>query len=84
MNIETYAIFIDGDNINHLYYDQIYNIFQQRGKVILQKIYGDFTEDNIKQWKNNCLNFGIEPIIAWKLNGKNSTDIKMTTDVMLI
>lgn len=84
ISLDTYAIFIDGDNINHLYYEEIYKIFEQRGKIILQKIYGDFTEDNIKPWKQNCLDFGIEPIIAWKLNGKNSSDLKMTTDMMSI
>lgn len=81
---DTYAIFIDGDNINHLYYENIYKIFKQRGKIILQKIYGDFTEEHIKLWKNNCLNFGIEPVISWQLNGKNSSDLKMTTDMMSI
>jgi uncharacterized LabA/DUF88 family protein len=84
IHLDTYAIFIDGDNINHLYYKEIYNIFKQRGNIILQKIYGDFTEDNIKPWKKNCLDYGIEPIIAWNLGNKNSSDIKMTTDMMSI
>ena len=30
------------------------------------------------------MEFGVEPIVSWRLNNKNSTDIKMTVDMMYI
>lgn len=79
---DIYGIFIDGDNINSEYYKIINNYILTRGCIIMKKVYGDFTEENMKSWKKVCLEFGIEPIITWRIKKKNSSDIKMTSDLM--
>jgi uncharacterized protein (TIGR00288 family) len=82
--LDTYAIFIDGDNITPTHYSVINDLIRKRGRIILKKVYADFSEENTKAWKKICLDFGIEAVIAWREHGKNSTDIKMTIDMMNI
>lgn len=80
--MDSYAIFIDGDNISPKHFPLINDLIRKRGKIVLKKVYADFSEENTKGWKKACLDFGIEAIIAWRDKGKNSTDIKMTIDLM--
>jgi len=80
--VETYGVFIDGDNMNPSYFQKIHNYLLIRGHIILKKVYGDFMEDNMRAWKPVCLEYGIEPIMAWRVKSKNSSDVKMATDVM--
>ena len=81
---DTYAIFIDGDNIPSNQYSIINDLIRKRGRIILKKVYADFSEENTKLWKRTCLDFGIEAVIAWRENTKNSTDIKMMIDIVNI
>ena len=81
---ETFGIFIDGDNISPKYFSIINELIKKRGKIIIKKVYGDFTEDNMKNWKKISINFGIEPIMVWREKNKNSSDIKMVSDIMEI
>jgi len=78
----SYGIFIDGDNIPANYYEIINNFILTRGWVIMKRVYGDFTEENMKPWKQVCLEFGIEPVTTWRIKSKNSSDIKMTSDIL--
>lgn len=82
--MESYGIFIDGDNINPKYYSYIDELIRDRGKIIMKKVYGDFSEENIKIWKKTCLEYGIEPIQAWREKHKNSSDMKMIIDITAI
>lgn len=81
---DTFGIFIDGDNISPKYFSIINELIKKRGKIIIKKVYGDFTEDTMKNWKKVCTTFGLEPIMVWREKGKNSTDIKMVSDIMEI
>lgn len=80
--MENYGIFIDGDNINAKYYPFINNLIRERGKIIFKKVYGDFSEENMKHWKKTCQDYGIEPVQAWREKNKNSSDMKMVTEIM--
>jgi len=80
--MENFGIFIDGDNINAKYYPFINNLIRDRGKIIFKKVYGDFSEENMKNWKKACQDFGIEAVQAWREKNKNSSDMKMMTEIM--
>jgi uncharacterized LabA/DUF88 family protein len=80
--VDNYGIFIDGDNINSKYFQILHDLIKKRGKIIMKRVYGDFTEANLLHWKKVCLEFGIEGVIAWRQKNKNSSDIKMVTDLM--
>lgn len=80
--MDNYGIFIDGDNINSKYYPFINNLIRERGKIICKKVYGDFSEEQLKTWKKTCQDYGIEAVQAWREKNKNSSDMKMITDIM--
>jgi uncharacterized LabA/DUF88 family protein len=80
--LDSYGIFIDGDNIHPKYYPFINNLIRERGRIIFKKVYGDFSEEPIKQWKKTCQDYGIEPVQAWRERNKNSSDMKMITEIM--
>lgn len=81
---ELYGIFIDGDNMNPKYYPYIDDMIRKRGRILMKHVYCDFTEDNNKAWKKTCLEYGLDGIIAWRTQSKNSSDMKMVTDLMEI
>jgi len=81
-SFSNYGIFIDGDNINAKYYTFINDLIRDRGRIIVKKVYGDFSEENMKAWKKTCQDYGIEPVQAWREKQKNSSDMKMMTEIM--
>jgi hypothetical protein len=77
---ETVALYIDADNISHTYLPQILsNIINSH--VIIKKIYGDWSKQNMFQWLDKANDNGITAIQCGRLN-KNSSDIKMSVDIM--
>ena len=43
MSIANIAIFIDGDNISAQHYESIVNDLKQEGRILLQRVYADFS-----------------------------------------
>lgn len=79
------ALFIDGDNASHKQFENNYkNNIIPKGNVIIKKVYFDFHSKTKSSdiWDNSCTKFGIEPILVPNLKGKNSSDIRMITDIM--
>ena len=79
---ETIGVFIDGDNVSFEHLDRIMTEIKEYGRIILCKVYADWSENNCIGWRLSAKNNGIESIQADRINGKNSTDIKMTVDIM--
>ena len=80
MSNNRFALFIDGDNIAPKNINTILNILKKRGRILIKRVYGDFSKDNMKQWCSTSLEHSIEPIQVWRLNGKNSSDLRITAD----
>jgi hypothetical protein len=80
MMSETVALYIDADNISHTYIHQILSTIAN-SNVIIKKIYGDWSKQNMLQWLNKSNDNGITAIQCGRLN-KNSSDIKMSVDIM--
>ena len=80
MSNNRLALFIDGDNIAPKNINTILNILKKRGRILIKRVYGDFSQNNMKQWCSTSLEHSIEPIQVWRMNGKNSSDLKITAD----
>ena len=77
------ALFIDGDNISHKYCETIINIVKKKyGKIIVARVYGDFSKDELKYWETPSVIYNIEPVLVWRLGGKNSSDLRLTADAI--
>ena len=78
--LRNFAIFIDGDNTAPQHVGIVMNIVKQRGKILIKKVYGDFSQDNMKSWYKHSLEHSLEPIQVWRIKGKQSSDLKITAD----
>jgi uncharacterized LabA/DUF88 family protein len=76
------AVFIDGDNVS--YRDIVYVIdeIKNYGRIICSYVYSDWSQDNMKNMRTTANNSGIIPIQCDRISGKNSSDLKMTIDIM--
>ena len=79
---ESIAVYIDGDNSSYKNIEIILNEIKSYGRIIILKVYGDWSEVNMKNWLTTASTYGIIPIQCERINGKNSTDIKMCVDLM--
>ena len=84
MDDGSYGIFVDGDNMNASLFHIVNDFILNRGTIVMKRVYGDFTQENMKAWKGVCIDYGVEPIMSWRIKSKNSSDIKMISDVMTI
>lgn len=78
----TIAVFIDGDNTSHRDISIILNEIKTYGRIIILRIYGDWSMDNMKNWLVKAKQYGIITIQCERINGKNSSDIKLCVDIM--
>ena len=79
---ETIAVYIDGDNLSHINCKDIIDEIKTYGRIILARVYGDWSETNMKNWLISASSCGIVPIQCDRISGKNSSDIKLCVDIM--
>lgn len=79
----TIALLIDADNISQRYLELLLEELNKLGNVTYKRIYGDFTSENKKGWKDLLLKYGVSPIQQYSYtSGKNSSDSTMIIDAM--
>ena len=84
------ALFIDCENISYKLCDEIMKRLNEIGEVCIRKAYGDWRKEALHSWVGLLLQYSIEPIQILTGNrqddgdrrGKNSSDIKLTIDVV--
>lgn len=77
------AILIDADNVSAQYIKYILNETSNHGTPTVKRIYGDFTDQRLKSWKDKLLNYSVTPIQQFQnTTGKNSTDASLIIDAM--
>jgi uncharacterized LabA/DUF88 family protein len=77
------AVFIDGDNISHDFIPFIMNKLNKKGRVILKRVYGDFSKDNLKPWINVAKTHNLALKQVDRLSRrKNNTDIGLIIDAI--
>lgn len=77
------AILIDADNISGDHADGVLEEAGKQGRVIIKRIYGDWTSTQGKKWKSVLADLAIVPIQQFQnTTGKNATDSALIIDAM--
>jgi uncharacterized LabA/DUF88 family protein len=77
------AVLIDADNTQSSIIDGLLNEVVKYGVASVKRIYGDWTNTNLRSWKEKLLEYAIQPIQQFSYTtGKNATDSAMIIDAM--
>lgn len=77
------AVLIDADNAQPSIVGGLMIEIANYGTASVKRIYGDWTEPNLKGWKEVLLMYSIQPIQQFAYTkGKNATDSAMVIDAM--
>lgn len=79
---QNIAIFIDGDNVSGSHYQKILDEMRRNGRVLVQRLYADFSKPSSSQWREIIVNYGIEAIQTFRIAKKESTDNTLIVDCM--
>ncbi len=77
------AMLIDGDNAQSSLLDEMLAEASKYGVVTIRRVYGDWTEPEMKGWKTVLHTHAFQPIQQFRYTvGKNATDSAMIIDAM--
>src|SRR5215510_42934 len=77
------AVLIDADNTQPTIIEGLLNEVAKYGIASVKRIYGDWTSNNLRSWKDKLLEYAIQPIQQFSYTaGKNATDSAMIMDAM--
>lgn len=77
------ALLIDADNARPDLVAELMVETQRYGDVTIRRAYGDWTEPNMRSWRQAMLDHAIQPVQQWRYTiGKNATDSAMIIDAM--
>ncbi|BFU61044.1 MULTISPECIES: NYN domain-containing protein [Rodentibacter] len=81
--MEKVAVLIDADNADSSLISEILNEAGRFGRVTVKRIYGDWTSERNKKWKEVLNSHAITPIQKFAYTkGKNSTDTSLIINAM--
>lgn len=79
----TIALLIDAENISYKYIPTLLEQLKSFGNITIRRVYGDFTSQILKPWKEICNEFSIKPIQGNVIStGKNNSDSVLIIDAM--
>lgn len=83
MNLEerNVGIFIDAENVSYTDLPYILMECKKFGRIIVNRIYADWSTPIAEKWKQYLINYALEPVHCVRLPKKNSVDIKMIDDI---
>ena len=81
---DNIAVYIDGDNASYKDFSYVYEEIKKYGRIIIGRIYGDWTKTEMKGWKNISINYAFESVNCFSLSKKNSTDIYLICDILQV
>lgn len=82
-NDRRFAVLIDADNVSPKYIKYILDEVSDMGIATYKRIYGDWTDNEKRSWKNVLLDWSVNPIQQYAYTtGKNATDSAMIIDAM--
>ncbi len=83
MEVKTYCLLIDADNVSHKYVKGIMDEILRFGACPVRRLFGDVTDSNKKAWKDICLTHSITPIQQYNYTvNKNATDSSLIIHAM--
>ena len=78
-----FALLIDAENVSGKYIKRILDELSNEGVITYKRIYGDWTDNEKRSWKNVLLDWSVNPIQQYSYTtGKNATDSAMIIDAM--
>lgn len=78
MEEKKVAVFIDAENVSYKAADKIFSEAKSYGDVIIKKIYGDWSKNNLVPWKDVIEKYSIVAEQQFTFaKGKNSCDIAL-------
>ena len=77
------AVLIDSENVSAKFVEVVMKESVRFGTLTIKRIYGDWTDTHMNEWKKVLPNYAIAPIQQFKNTvGKNSTDSALIIDAM--
>ncbi len=77
------ALMIDGDNAQAALLPQMLAEVSKYGTMTIRRVYGDWSEPNMKSWKDVLHIYALQPQQQFSYTkGKNATDIALIIDAM--
>jgi uncharacterized LabA/DUF88 family protein len=77
------ALLIDGDNAQASLLPQMLAEVTKYGTLTIRRVYGDWTEPNMKSWKLTLHTHALQPVQQFRYTvGKNATDSALIIDAM--
>ncbi|MCC6612021.1 MAG: NYN domain-containing protein [Anaerolineae bacterium] len=77
------ALMIDGDNAQASLLPKMLAEVSKYGTMTLRRVYGDWTEPEMKSWKAVLHNYALQPVQQFRYTqGKNATDSALIIDAM--
>lgn len=77
------ALLIDAENVSEKYIKYILDELSNYGLPTYKRIYGDWSSDAMRRWKNSLMTYSITPIQQYSYTtGKNSSDSVLIIDAM--
>jgi len=77
------AVLIDADNTSARYAKEIFDEIAKLGEANVRRIYGDFSGDRLKGWRDVMQSLAIVPAQQFNYTtGKNAADITLVIDAM--
>lgn len=77
------ALLIDGDNAQASLLDKMLAEASKYGVLTIRRVYGDWTEPELKSWKQSLQTHALQPIQQFRNTvGKNATDSALIIDAM--
>ncbi|MCR6571349.1 NYN domain-containing protein [Campylobacter insulaenigrae] len=85
MENKSIAVFIDAENIPSKYAKSIFDIASEYGEIVIKRIYGDWTQKNIQNWKDQIEQYSIIAMQQFNfIANKNSSDMYLITEIMSV
>lgn len=75
------CLYIDADNISYKSINIIDNKIDLNN-ISIKKIFGDWSRTELRNWNKKCLDYGLQQIQCQYIGKKQSTDIKLTIEII--
>ncbi len=75
------AVLIDGENISHRHFNKIGRGLQTLGELVVTRIYGDWSRQNMVGWKPVVSTYPINPVHQFQRR-KNTIDFHLAMDAV--
>ncbi len=80
---KSIALLIDTENISATYASIIIDELNKMGTITVRRVYGDWSSDVIRPWKEKIAEYGLTPIQQYAyVKGKNVSDFTLVIDAM--